>query len=82
MRRYLPMIIVMLAFTGVACPPTPKEVPLKKNSQAKTDGIAVGRFVAEQTLIARATDGANAVVNYTPGTAPGDWRPTPPAFAS
>jgi hypothetical protein len=51
------------------------------DSQAKTDGIAVGRFVAEQTLIARATDGANAVVNYTPGTAPGDWRPTPPAFA-
>ena len=51
------------------------------DGQAKTDGIAVGRFVAEQTLIARATDGANAVVNYTPGTAPGDWRPTPPAFA-
>jgi uncharacterized protein (TIGR03118 family) len=51
------------------------------DGQAKTDGIAVGRFVAEQTLIARATDGANAVVNYTPGTAPGDWRPTPSAFA-
>ncbi len=51
------------------------------DGQAKTDGLAVGRFVAEQTLIARATDGANAVVSYTPGTAPGDWRPTPPAFA-
>ena len=51
------------------------------DGQAKTDGIAVGRFVAEQTLIARATDGANAVVNYTPGTNPGDWRPTPSAFA-
>jgi len=48
---------------------------------AKTDGLAVGRFVAEQTLISRVTDGANAVVNYTPGTAPGDWRPTLPAFA-
>jgi uncharacterized protein (TIGR03118 family) len=48
---------------------------------AKTDGLAVGRFVAEQTLISRVTDGANAVVNYTPGTAPGDWRPTPPGFA-
>src|SRR5439155_25648106 len=33
------------------------------DGQAKTDGIAVGRLVAEQTLIARATDGANAVVN-------------------
>jgi uncharacterized protein (TIGR03118 family) len=47
----------------------------------KADGIAVGRFVAEQTLIARVTDGANAFVPYTPGTNPGDWRPTPPAFA-
>src|SRR5438067_10193463 len=51
------------------------------DGRAKTDGIAVGRSVAEQTLIGRATDGANAVVNYTPGTAPGDWRPTPPGFA-
>jgi uncharacterized protein (TIGR03118 family) len=48
---------------------------------AKEDGIAVGRFVAEQTLIWRATDGANAFVPYTPGTNPGDWRPTLPAFA-
>jgi uncharacterized protein (TIGR03118 family) len=48
---------------------------------AKTDGLAVGRVVAEQTLISRVTDGANAVVNYTPGTAPGDWRPTPTGFA-
>jgi uncharacterized protein (TIGR03118 family) len=43
--------------------------------------LAVGRFVAEQTLISRVTDGANAVVNHTPGTAPGEWRPTPTAFA-
>jgi hypothetical protein len=52
------------------------------DGRARTDGIAVGRFVAEQTLISRVTDGANAVVNYTPGTAPGDWRPTPPGFAA
>ncbi len=52
------------------------------DGRATTDGIAVGRFVAEQTLISRVTDGANAVVNYTPGTAPGDWRPAPPAFAA
>ncbi len=49
--------------------------------QSQADGLAVGQFVAEQTLISRVTDGANAFVNYTPGTAPGDWRPTPPAFA-
>lgn len=51
------------------------------DGRAKTQGIAVGRFVAERTLISRVTDGANAVVDYTPGTVPGDWRPTPPAFA-
>jgi hypothetical protein len=51
------------------------------DGQAKTDGIALGRSVAEHVLIARTTDGANAVVNYIPGTAPGDWRPTPSAFA-
>ena len=51
------------------------------DGQAKTDGIAVGQSVAEQTLLARANDGANAVVSYTPGTNPGDWQPTPPGFA-
>jgi hypothetical protein len=51
------------------------------NGRAKTHGIAVGNLVAERTLSSRATDGSNTVVNHTPGSAPGDWRPTPPAFA-
>jgi uncharacterized protein (TIGR03118 family) len=51
------------------------------DGQGKADGLAVGQFVAEQTLASRATDGSSAVVNYTPGTAPGDWRPTPTGFA-
>jgi uncharacterized protein (TIGR03118 family) len=51
------------------------------DDQATADGIAVGSFVAEQTLMSRANDGSGAVVSYTPGNAPGDWRPTPPAFA-
>jgi hypothetical protein len=29
----------------------------------------------------RQNDGSSAVVPYTPGSEPGDWRPTPPAFA-
>jgi uncharacterized protein (TIGR03118 family) len=49
--------------------------------QGQTDGIAVGTAVGEQVLAARANDGSNAVMSYTPGTAPGDWRPTPAAFA-
>jgi hypothetical protein len=52
------------------------------NSQAKTDGIAVGVSAADQIIALRSKDGASAVVNYTPKTAPGDWVPTPPAFAN
>jgi hypothetical protein len=48
---------------------------------AKDEGLEVGRIVAEQTLISRATDGADAFVAYTPGSNPGDWRPALPAFA-
>jgi hypothetical protein len=49
---------------------------------AKTDGIAVGEAVANQILALRANDGAGAAVvaPYTPGSQPGDWIPTPPAF--
>ncbi len=44
-------------------------------------GIAVGQAVAQQILDWRSTDGSAAQVAYVPGTAPGDWQPTPPAFA-
>jgi hypothetical protein len=54
------------------------EIP---DGQAKADGIAVGRFVGQETLIWRSTDGSDAMVDYTPGNNPGDWRPTPPNFA-
>ena len=43
-------------------------------------GIAVGHEVARQILAWRSTDGSGAAVPYTPGTDPGDWQPTPPAF--
>jgi membrane-associated phospholipid phosphatase len=42
-------------------------------------GVEVGHEVAQQILNWRSTDGSTAVVPYTPGTAPGDWQPTPPA---
>jgi membrane-associated phospholipid phosphatase len=44
-------------------------------------GTAVGQAVAQQILAWRSTDGSTAQVTYVPGTAPGDWQPTPPAFA-
>jgi hypothetical protein len=52
-----------------------------RSGRAETHGIALGSLVADRTLSSRANDGANAVVNDVPGSAPGDWRPAPPAFA-
>jgi hypothetical protein len=47
----------------------------------KTAGIALGNTVGTAILALRANDGASAMVPYTPGLLPGDWRPTPPANA-
>jgi hypothetical protein len=47
----------------------------------KTEGVILGYTVGSAILALRANDGASAVVPYTPGTDPGDWRPTPPANA-
>lgn len=50
------------------------------SSQAKRAGVEAG-IAAGQTLIAERTgDGLEADITYTPGTAPGDWQHTPPAF--
>lgn len=49
---------------------------------AKDAGVAWGTAVAQAILALRAQDGATNVVPYTPGTQPGDWRPTPPANAA
>lgn len=54
-------------------------IPAGSRRQA---GVAWGEYVAGKVLAARATDGSTAVVPYTPGTSPGDWQPTPPAFAA
>jgi hypothetical protein len=47
--------------------------------RAEERGLAWGKSVADQILVWRAGDGINAVLPpYVPGTAPGDWQPTPP----
>jgi hypothetical protein len=53
-----------------------------RDGAAKTAGIGVGEAAAVQILAMRATDGADAAIiaPYPPGSAPGDWIPTPPAF--
>jgi hypothetical protein len=47
---------------------------------AKDNGIALGRNVANSMLTWRAADGWDAGFTYVGGTAPGQWRPTPPDF--
>ncbi len=47
----------------------------------KQAGIAAGGRAADAMLAARANDGSQNSVTYTPGGQPGDWEPTPPALA-
>ncbi len=51
------------------------------NGKAKTDGVAVGEAAANVILALRSNDGSASIVPYTPGTGPGVWQRTPPAFA-
>jgi len=50
------------------------------DSASKTNGVSVGQQTAAGILALRANDGRDAVVSYTPGSGPGVWIPTPPAF--
>jgi hypothetical protein len=54
---------------------------IKAGPDAKIAGIAVGEAAAVALIAARAGDGLEASVPYTPGTGPGVWQPTPPNFA-
>jgi PAP2 superfamily protein len=52
------------------------------NGYHKFEGVRVGEGVANALLALRADDGANnAQPVFTPGTQPGDYQLTPPAFA-
>ena len=53
---------------------------INASSGAKSAGIAVGEAAAAALITARAGDGLEANVPYTPGSGPGVWQPTPPKF--
>jgi hypothetical protein len=46
----------------------------------KSAGIRLGEAVAAQVVAWRENDGSKSSVLHTPGTQPGQWRPTPPDF--
>jgi hypothetical protein len=50
------------------------------DGDAKSRGILIGQAAAAAVLALRSEDGSDAVVPYTPGSGPGVWQPTPPAF--
>jgi PAP2 superfamily len=52
------------------------------DGDSKSRGVQIGQEVATLYLAHRSTDGRNANIAYTPGTGPGAWQPTPPAFAA
>jgi len=49
---------------------------------ARDRAVAFGRMVAEAVFAVRDRDGWNAAADFRAGTAPGQWRPTPPDFQS
>jgi membrane-associated phospholipid phosphatase len=54
---------------------------LPENLQRRA-GLEIGQMSAKAILTARENDGANRTVQYTPGTEPGQYCPTPPDFTS
>ncbi|HYR86249.1 MAG TPA: vanadium-dependent haloperoxidase [Terriglobia bacterium] len=54
---------------------------LTDNPFAVAAGASVGEQSARAMIAARANDGLNASVAYTPPIGPGYWQPTPPALA-
>ena len=50
------------------------------DGHSERGGVAVGEAAAAAMIAARRDDGAFSDATWTVGTAPGQWRPTPPDF--
>jgi PAP2 superfamily len=55
---------------------------LAGDPSARDAGVTVGEAAAAALIAARTGDGLEANISYTPGSGPGAWVPTPPAFAA
>jgi hypothetical protein len=54
---------------------------LVPDGQAKIDGMTVGQAAGNALIALRANDGWNTFVDFVPQSGPGQWQPTPPAYA-
>ncbi|XVU28055.1 vanadium-dependent haloperoxidase [Actinoplanes sp. CA-054009] len=52
-----------------------------RDGKAKRAGIALGEEAAAAMIAARRDDGSDRAATWDVGTAPGQWRPTPPGYA-
>ena len=57
-----------------------KDLAQISGGKKKDNGVAMGVEAAQQVLAAH--DGVIPAVTYTPSSGPGNWQPTPPAFAT
>jgi membrane-associated phospholipid phosphatase len=74
-------LIALLPDSKVSCDAAMEEtLRTVSDDSRKTAGLQVGRAAAVAILKARENDGASQTVQYTPGTKPGEYRPTPPDF--
>ena len=74
-------IVALLPDSKVTCDAAVEEMLRTiSDDSRKTAGLQAGRAAAMAILKARENDGANREVKYTPGTKPGEYRPTPPDF--
>jgi membrane-associated phospholipid phosphatase len=74
-------LVALLPDSKVSCDAAIEEtLRTVSDDSRKTVGLQVGRAAAAAILKARENDGANRTVQYTPGTKPGEYRPTPPDF--
>ncbi|MFI7121728.1 vanadium-dependent haloperoxidase [Amycolatopsis sp. NPDC049868] len=51
-------------------------IPDSVSQEQRDQGAAIGERAAAVMVVTRANDHSNETVPYTPGTRPGDWRPT------
>ncbi|HEX6523722.1 MAG TPA: vanadium-dependent haloperoxidase [Streptosporangiaceae bacterium] len=68
---------------GIADSQLATELAAIPDGPARQRGAEVGKAVAARLLAIRSTDGSAAPPpSFVPGTAPGDYQPTPPGFAT